>query len=306
MSLDNYNAKCAKEYIDKLVNEIEELKQINEGLTAGKIMPVKPYTFGRVMCNVYSYDTPYNARYQVEKLYQENLQIHKENEKAYENNRKVYTAVVKLLQSIGLKTMYYVDSGRGRSKTRVPVISPWVTDIKSQIQYEDPFETSVEKVYKEKMRAIEEWERKETQKKREEEREREKKQKEVEKQKVLAVLTVKYGLDIMADAESILQAILKRNKYLHLAHYLEMNRNDWSEGCENATLGLMQFTVDSPLDKEIYDNISQYIENWGNSPDGRNFRDCKFNYNVLFNMVKEQDAELYSDYRRVMEYMDDN
>lgn len=39
MSLDNYNAKCAKEYIDKLVNEIEELKQINEGLTAGKIMP---------------------------------------------------------------------------------------------------------------------------------------------------------------------------------------------------------------------------------------------------------------------------
>jgi hypothetical protein len=39
--------------------------------------------------------------------------------------------------------------------------------------------------------------------------------------------------------------------------------------------------------------------------DGRYFRDCTWNYDVLFSMVKKDQPELFADYEKVVEHTND-
>lgn len=117
----------------------------------------------------------------------------------------------------------------------------------------------------------------------------------------LALLRAKYTPeDAMSGKYEILHAILEKDKYLNLAHHLEANRNDWNDGYWSAKRGLQGFTIDSNEDQEIYNciyKITQYED-----VDGRYFRDCEYNYGMLFGKV---DAALYKDYEIVKEMMDD-
>lgn len=116
----------------------------------------------------------------------------------------------------------------------------------------------------------------------------------------LALLRAKYTPeDAMSDKYTILHAILDKDKYLNLAHHLEANRNDWNDGYWNAERGLQGFTIVSNEDQEIYDciyKITQYEDT-----DGRYFRDCEYNYGMLFGKV---DAAIYKDYEIVKEMID--
>lgn len=89
-----------------------------------------------------------------------------------------------------------------------------------------------------------------------------------------------------------LEFILSKNKYLHLAHYLQKNRGDWSDGYSYAETGLENFSIESDTDQKIYDEIKELIDDW--DFDGRCFRDCNWNYSVLFGMVDDKD--LMTDY----------
>jgi len=133
------------------------------------------------------------------------------------------------------------------------------------------------------------------------EREEATKKKAAEDVHKLALLRAKYTPeDAMSGKWEILHAILEKDKYLNLAHYLEANRNDWNDGYWNAERGLRGFTIDNNEDQEIYDciyKITQYEDT-----DGRYFRDCEYNYGMLFGKV---DAALYKDYEIVKEMMDD-
>lgn len=80
--------------------------------------------------------------------------------------------------------------------------------------------------------------------------------------------------------------VLSKDKYLHLAHYLEMNRGDWSDGYQYAETGLRGFKVESGLDQKIYDCIQEFLDET-ESFDGRVFRNCEYNYNVLYGLVKD-------------------
>jgi hypothetical protein len=86
----------------------------------------------------------------------------------------------------------------------------------------------------------------------------------------------------------IRENILKKDKYLALAYYLEKNRNDWNDGCRYAEIGLCMFTVETEEDQKIFDNIQEFIDDWDMDGDGRCFRDCEYNYNVLYGMVKDE------------------
>jgi hypothetical protein len=83
-----------------------------------------------------------------------------------------------------------------------------------------------------------------------------------------------------------IDTVLKKNKYLRLAYYLEKNRNDWNDGYDFAETGLDGFTIENGTDQEIYDEIQGLIDNWNN--DGRVFRDCTWNYSVLYQLVGPQ------------------
>ncbi len=133
------------------------------------------------------------------------------------------------------------------------------------------------------------------------EREEASKKKAVEDVHKLALLRAKYTPDnAMSGKWDILHAILAKDKYLNLAHYLEANRNDWNDGYDSAERGLQGFTIDNNEDQEIYDCIYKIMQY--EDTDGRYFRDCEYNYGVLFGKV---DAALYKDYEIVKEMMDE-
>lgn len=82
------------------------------------------------------------------------------------------------------------------------------------------------------------------------------------------------------------------NKYLHLAHWLNRNREDWSDGYSYAEVGINNFKVENEQDREILDSLLALIdENWDG--DGRVFRDTKWNYDALYSLVPE---DLRSDF----------
>ena len=90
-----------------------------------------------------------------------------------------------------------------------------------------------------------------------------------------------------------------------MAYYLEKNRNDWNDGCTYAEIGLRNFNIENELDQKIYDDIIHYIYNWGDYMDGRCFRDCKYNYSELYDIVAEQDPDLYKDFQVIIENISD-
>jgi hypothetical protein len=96
----------------------------------------------------------------------------------------------------------------------------------------------------------------------------------------------------------LLEAILRKNKYLYLAHYLSLNRGDWNDGYSYADTGLNGFTVETDEDKEIYADVCSYFEDFS---DGRVFRDSVWNYTRLFSMVS---TDLMDDYNKVNEYVE--
>jgi len=98
-----------------------------------------------------------------------------------------------------------------------------------------------------------------------------------------------------------IEATLLKNKYLRLAYYLNKNRNDWSDGHSYAESGLSGFAVEKQIDSDIYNDISSYIDD-GWDGDGRVFRDCKYNYTVLYGMV--EDKSLVDLIQRLMVYED--
>jgi hypothetical protein len=110
----------------------------------------------------------------------------------------------------------------------------------------------------------------------------------VQKQHQIALLRAKYTPDNAMSSEwDILEAMFKQDKYLALAYFLEKNRGDWSDGYNYAEQGLGWFTVETPEDKEIADEIQAIIDD-DDGCDGRNFRDCEHNYDVLYSMVKDE------------------
>jgi len=86
-------------------------------------------------------------------------------------------------------------------------------------------------------------------------------QKQEEKTQELAFLRTKYTPDNpLSSNHEILLAILKKNKYLRLAHFLEANRNDWTCGYEYAEVGILGFNPDCDLDDLIVAEIQELVE----------------------------------------------
>jgi hypothetical protein len=104
----------------------------------------------------------------------------------------------------------------------------------------------------------------------------------------------KYDLPSDTKADQFLKFLLQKNKYLRLAFWLERNRGDWNEGPTYALHGLDQFSIESNLDQEIYNDICAHIKDW--EGDGRVFRDTEWSYGALYAMVNKDSPEMYKDY----------
>jgi hypothetical protein len=97
---------------------------------------------------------------------------------------------------------------------------------------------------------------------------------------------------IKESIDEAISVVLKKDKYTCLAYFLEQNRNDWNDGFSFAKQGLDMF-IDQhhgtdenfERDLEIIDEIQELISNWDG--DGRVFRDCRWNYNVIYSLSSD-------------------
>ena len=223
-----------------------------------------------------------------------------ENIKASQTNIHTKDVVMKMLKDIGVPTQKY-EYKTSRSRKKDWITCAWTYEIQSAFKtYSSNLTTTKNKLIEtfEKLYQVDQDKRKKEQEERQKEVERK------ENERLLAFMLSKYELDITADWEDLQRTIISKDKYLYLAHYLRKNRGDWNEGYSYAGIGLSNFTIENQQDQEIFDCINGLITEI-DYVDGRCFRDCEWNYDVLFGIVREQNLSLYEDYQKTVENIDD-
>lgn len=225
----------------------------------------------------------------------------KANEEIIEHNQRVKEQVIKIMALLGIKTTYtkYCTTGRQRNPRNQSFTSGFVEDLERampkqtrKITMFDKFKTW-EDVESEVTKIINIYIQSAKKKEFDAERKERETQKAKQQMKVILKLSEKYqNGDIDATAESILDAMLSKDKYLMLAHYLLKNREDWSYGYNYASSALDMFACESDEDDKIESEIRDII-NSNDFIDGRKFRDATYSYDYLFSLV---DEKLYEDY----------
>lgn len=224
------------------------------------------------------------------------------NEPTIKHNLELLEKAKKLFISLGLKETVRKPVGRSRIKTH-DVRAEWVNELDKAIPINDGYYLSVEEPFKRYSEALIKWNKELAEHEVQNKRAEEVKSRENKRLNTIATFRVKYNLEPDAEFDDILDALLMKDKYLSLAHYLQKNRGDWNDGYSYAETGLGYFTVETPEDIKIEREISDLITNWDG--DGRCFRDCTYNYDYLFGLVIERNKDLYLDYQKLMEISND-
>lgn len=227
------------------------------------------------------------------------VDIHNSN--IFAHNRELRKRITEFMTTCGIpeKRSMPDPKSRARYPKKITVDAGYVDDMKRYVPTQIPTSrvnlnsvmTYVNTVYEKKKKEIEA---------KEQEIEREKAEK--EKTFLITSMLIKYGFGSDKNEYDILDAILSKNKYLRLAHYLQLNRLDWSDGYEYARTGIDSFKVETDQDKEIFECVYARAYDDDDCPDGRVFRDCEWSYDRLFGMVAETEKELYDDYQRIIQY----
>lgn len=292
----DYDVKRAHEYIDALAAKVkaaeEKAKRASFDFIGAKIMGFEAY---KMPSESFSMNDPDAAQKRADELYEHDKAVRERNKVAADNNCEIKEALILLMKNIG-----FAETVRQRRKSR----ARYVQYESVNAQWKDyldliPFDVTanrIDEIYKEWCRRIADRRKEiaaqhEATKKKLEASERER-----SKLKLLASMSIKYGQDF-DDVYGAVQHILSKDKYLHLAYYMQKNRGDWTEGCSYAETGLEGFTVEGGPDGEIYKEISELCSDWDG--DGRVFRDCTWSYDKIFGLA---DQGKLKDLTALMEY----
>jgi hypothetical protein len=236
----------------------------------------------------------------IEKYVQEEVArieaVHKSNLPKIESNIKLVTRLQATMDGIGIARTHREEvPTRAQTRKYETREAGYQKDIRRLIRLGDNYEHALEQAknftsdINKEIAAIEAKEAAEKKKAEEE-------AKKVNKLKLIGAFQAKYNLPVTATVQEILGAIIKKDKYLYLAHYLNMNRNDWNDGPSYAENGLDSFDATTEEDLAIVEEIQSLISNWGG--DGRVFRDCTHNYGYCFSKV---DKTLKAEYDSFLE-----
>lgn len=224
---------------------------------------------------------------------------HEANIPAIENNKLIADGISKLMDKFGIYDSWKTTEYKSyRSKPKETTHSQqWSGAVNRYIKTNDEF-SSIERQCNSHKETVEKWRTEKLKElvKLQQLAEQELKQKQATME--LARFQVKYDLPADSDWNDLLELVLEKNKYLHLAHYLEKNRNDWSDGYWCAKTGLTRFLIESEQDQQINDDIQRHIDDWGG--DGRCFRDTTWSYDVIYGLV--EDETLMADYQTIQNY----
>ncbi len=214
--------------------------------------------------------------------------LHENNKLALEQNKLIADRWKQCASSLGIPPSYYAPDPTSRARIPKSILcsSGWVMDLERMVKLSDGFE-SAERRHTSLLESYREFERKAIVKQRAEDQ-LEKHQAEalIRKRKAdieIALVIDRYQLDLSSDWEDILDVLCQKDQLLNLAIAMEMTRNDWSDGPSRVLDALFHPTT--PTEKAIIDEVSELCEDFD---DGRVFRDCKWNYNTLYNTITNQ------------------
>lgn len=227
-------------------------------------------------------------------------EVHASNLPPIENNKLLIDKLTTVMQQIGMPGTYshsYFKTNRSSKKTTETKIAGYKEDISRNILVSDGYEMKI-RAAKEKFEELKRKAESEKQRIRQEQRDKEQAEKDKKGIQVLARLQLKYGLTEDSDWSDVLEALDNKDKYFALARALEDQRSDWSSGFDRAQYAIDAFHVETEEDKEIFESLYElaYSESLC---DGRSFRDCEWNYSVLYGKVPE---EIMQDYETLQEY----
>ncbi len=240
------------------------------------------------------------ARNAVNLAAEEDDRIHQSNLENIEFNNIQYNELISFMDSIGIKKTYLKRDTKSRARypKYINTLAGYIDDVHRIAVFDDGHSNSV--MNRNKFLAFIT--------KKEDELQEYKNLKEKaentarrmrESDLALVRFIIKYGLPDLSSWDDVEDYILSKDKYLHLASNMMAVRNDWNYGCGSVESSLGRFRLETPEDQEIYDNIGEAVDNFHDDPDGRIFRDIKYNYNVLFNKV---DPEILKDYEEIKKY----
>lgn len=266
---------------------------------SGKVQAFEPYPLEEALLNkrVPVDGSDWDLRnYQVamEDAWKRSQPVRERNAAVVANNRKLQDRFLALVQNTGIPTTVRRLKPRSRSRWNASnyetVESDWFTGLKLAIPTMDSWPTLHER-FESRMREVGAAIQRREAEKAAAARAKAEADEKVRNAAVLLLLSEKYGCQ--ADSWDVGNALLKRCKYMRLAHYLRKNRNDWSDGPDFARQGLDGFSAETPQDQEILRDLCPLVEDWDG--DGRVFRDTKWSYDALFGLVN---PDLLADYEK--------
>lgn len=279
---------------DNKIKEYENKIQKLTNCSGFKIQEIKSIEFLKYSQFSFKnyYKWPSAAEAKLEKSYAEALEIEKENIKASEINKQIYTTVFNMMDLFGIPRSYY-GYKTGRSSKKTQMFYEWPSEIAKLIPI---YRGSVKEIYEENLALINKWKEELENENKQKALAQEQKQKEQKNIYELAQIKVKYGIPAEYDEDSVMDTLLDKNKYLNLAYAMEKTRGDWTDGYYRVESAIDEFVPeqDNEIDKEI---MAEILDLCGSEDiDGRCFRDCDYNYNVLYGMVPQ---DLLDDFKKV-------
>jgi hypothetical protein len=305
--------KYPADRLDTAVAEFKtELVRLQGLLDAqtGKIREPKPYPIDKwtYHSHVHEAGSPEHSRWgnnepqpsialaRAAEAYEESKLLVDENRVICAENKRIVDYLVDSIKNAGIPSRIevIVSGPRAHRTKREFQDAPWMR-LASMVKTRDTWEQS-EQWYKDFLQRVKKWQDEITAKTEAEERVKAQDKARIEAESKRIALCLKYGFDPVKTPKGDLRdLLLGKNKYLRLAYYLELNRGDWSEGPDFAESGLNGFTIETPDDQLIEDDIQSHITNWDG--DGRIFRDCTWNYGRIY--AEFVPAELLADFQEL-------
>ena len=196
------------------------------------------------------------ARMKLESLRQELAAIHAANAPALENNAQVSARLRLLMTNIGIpeSTAHYgYATPRARKMTRTVTEAGYLADLRTHCKMTDGYDVAV-KLLEEFEKRIGEYERAESAKAQTEAREREARQEQSRKNRLLETLAARYDCTDI-DAQEVLAAMLRQDRYLALSHALRRTRLDAGKDASLVQEALAAFTPNCAEDQVLVEDI---------------------------------------------------
>jgi hypothetical protein len=300
-----FGEQWAIDQAKKAIGELETaVRNLHAKLDAetGVIQKFKPYPVDVWMGKVTMHGkTPESVITQAKEEYEKSLPVREENAAIAANNLAIRKKLEGFIENAQIPTSYVWWVKKGRSSKTESVTAEWVAGMRQAIPTNCGW-GSIEQQYREFIRRQEEKARAAEAEKRKQEQAAEEEKRKLAFRAFLMVLSERYGTEV-SDLSAARDLLLGQNKYLRLAYGLERNRGDWSDGPDYAERGLHGFEVVTDQDKKIVAEIQGLIDDWDG--DGRVFRDCQYNYGVLYEIAKQEAPQVVSDLMRLIELSGD-